>query len=68
LAGGLGLWVIVEKYMLDNPMPGYATIVCAIAFTGAANMFILAIIGAYVGKIHIESKKRPLYLAEYIDA
>ncbi|MDR0366992.1 MAG: glycosyltransferase family 2 protein [Rickettsiales bacterium] len=68
LAFGLGMWVIIEKYMLDHPAPGYATIVCAIAFASAANMFILAIIGAYVGKIHIESKKRPLFLAEYTDA
>jgi hypothetical protein len=28
----------------------------------------MAIIGAYIGKIHVETKKRPLYLAECIEA
>jgi dolichol-phosphate mannosyltransferase len=67
LAAGLGIYVIVEKYMLARPTPGYATIVTAVVFMGAMNLFVLAIIGAYIGKIHIETKKRPLYLADIIE-
>jgi dolichol-phosphate mannosyltransferase len=68
LAAGLGVYVIVEKFMLARPTPGYATIVAAVVFMGATNLFVLAIIGAYIGKIHIETKKRPLYLAELIES
>jgi dolichol-phosphate mannosyltransferase len=68
MAAGLGVYVIIEKYMRANPTPGYATIVAAVVFMGATNLFVLAIIGAYIGKIHIETKKRPLYLAEFIEA
>ena len=68
MAVGLGVHVIVEKYMLAHTVPGYATIVTAVVFMGAMNLFVLAIIGAYIGKIHIEAKKRPLYLAELIEA
>lgn len=67
-AVGLGLYVIIEHYVLKNPTPGYATIMATIVFMGSMTLFILAIMGAYIAKIHIETKKRPLYLAEYIVA
>jgi dolichol-phosphate mannosyltransferase len=64
LACGLGLYVIVEFFVLKNPTPGYATIVTTVVFMGSMNLFVLAIVGAYIGKIHQETKKRPLYFAD----
>ena len=52
--------------MRHNPTPGYATIVAAIGLIGVVQLVTLGIIGEYVGKIHMEVKKRPLYLAEYV--
>lgn len=66
-ATGLCLYVIIEHFILENPTPGYATVMATVIFMGSMNLFILAIIGAYIAKIHIESKKRPLYLAEVIE-
>lgn len=66
-AVSLGLYVIIEHYVLKNPTPGYATIMATIVFMGSITLFILAIMGAYIAKIHIETKKRPLYLAEYME-
>jgi len=63
----LGLWVIFEHYIQHNPTPGYATIVCVVGFVGAVQLITLGIIGEYIGKIHIEVKKRPLYLADLIE-
>lgn len=65
---GLGLYVIIEHYVLKNPTPGYATIMATIVFMGSMTLFILAIMGAYIAKIHIETKKRPLYLAEFVES
>lgn len=66
-ASGLAVYVIIERMILKNPTPGYATIVAIVGLMGSMNLFILSIIGAYIGKIHIESKKRPLYLADYYE-
>lgn len=71
LAGGafsiiLAIYVIVERYIRHNPTPGYATIVAAVGIIGAVQLVTLGIIGEYIGKIHMEVKKRPLYLADYI--
>lgn len=62
----LGVMVVVERYVLNNPTPGYATIVMVSLIMGTVNLVVLTIIGAYIGKIHIETKKRPIYLADYI--
>ncbi|MBR2299205.1 MAG: glycosyltransferase family 2 protein [Alphaproteobacteria bacterium] len=63
----LGVWVIFEHFVQHNPTPGYATIVSVVGFVGAVQLITLGIIGEYIGKIHIEVKKRPLYLADLIE-
>lgn len=63
----LGCYVIIERFVLHNPTPGYATIVAAVGFIGAVQLITLGIIGEYIGKIHMEVKKRPLYLADFIE-
>ncbi|MDR2099174.1 MAG: hypothetical protein LBO78_04095, partial [Rickettsiales bacterium] len=66
-AVALAAYVIVEHFVLSNPTPGYATIITAIAFFGGMQLIVLGIMGAYIGKIHLEVKKRPLYFAEVIE-
>ncbi len=62
----LGAWVFIEHFFLHNPTPGYATIMVTVVFLGAVQLICLGIIGEYIGKIHMEVKKRPLYMADYI--
>ncbi|MDR2934945.1 MAG: glycosyltransferase, partial [Candidatus Adiutrix sp.] len=64
----LGLQVVAERYVLNNPTPGFATIVLVTLIMGASNLIALAIMGAYIAKIHLETKKRPPYLADFITA
>ena len=67
ISGILGLYVIVEHFILKNPTPGYATIMTTVIFLGSIQLIVLGIIGEYIGKIHMEVKGRPLYIAEYKD-
>jgi len=62
-----GLWTIYEHFIYDKPATGYATIICLIVFLFSLQFVILAIIGEYIGRIHIESKNRPLYFSRVID-
>lgn len=66
LALFMGLYVFVEYFLLNHPTPGYATIMVTVVFLGAIQLICLGIIGEYIGKIHMEVKKRPLYVADYI--
>ena len=65
VSGCLGLYVIIEHFILRHPTPGYATIMTTVIFLGSIQLIVLGIIGEYIGKIHMEVKKRPLYIAEY---
>ena len=67
ISGCLGLYVIIEHFILRHPTPGYATIMTTVIFLGSIQLIVLGIIGEYIGKIHMEVKKRPLYIAEYKD-
>ncbi len=63
----MGVYVFFEHFFMHNPTPGYATIMVTVVFLGAVQLICLGIIGEYIGKIHIEVKKRPLYVADFIE-
>jgi polyisoprenyl-phosphate glycosyltransferase len=66
-SGVFGIWTIYEHFAYDKPDTGYATIICLLVFLFGLQFVILAIMGEYIGRIHIESKDRPLYFARVID-
>ena len=61
-----GIWTIYEHFTLEQPS-GYATIICLITALSSLQFIILGILGEYIGRIHVESKSRPLYFAELIE-
>ena len=63
-----GLWTVYEHFIDNKPASGYTTIVCLITFLFSLQFLIMGIIGEYIGRIHIESKNRPLYFARVIDS
>ncbi len=67
-AMGLGLYVVVEHFVLNRPDTGYATLMVTIVTMGSMNLFMFGILGAYIARIHLETKKRPLYFAEVLEA
>lgn len=60
----VGLEVIYEKFFLKNVIPGWATIVVAICFTGGIQIFCTGIIGEYLGQVYKETKARPRYIKD----
>lgn len=60
------LYTIYEHYNHNQPT-GYATIICLIVFLSGIQFILLGIMGEYIGRIHIESRNRPLYFAEILD-
>ena len=43
---------------------GFATIMCAMLFIGAILELSIGILGEYLGRVYIETKKRPIYLVK----
>ena len=57
------LWII-SVYFMGKTIQGWSSIIIMVLFFGGINMFALGVIGEYIRKIFIETKKRPLYLVE----
>jgi len=63
----LGADTLIEYIFYNDQRTGYATTLMVILFMSSIQLIILGIIGEYIGKIHIEVKKRPLYFGEFIE-
>lgn len=56
-----GTFIFIYWLTGNLNLPGFATQSLLIIILGSANLFVLSVIGEYIGRIHIESKNRPLY-------
>ncbi|NHO34197.1 glycosyltransferase [Acetobacter sp. LMG 1636] len=56
-------YALIRKGM-GHTVPGWTSVTIAIFFMGGVQMLSLGIIGEYIGKIYIETKKRPRYHVE----
>lgn len=56
------LIVIFQKVFLTIDVPGYPTLLVTILLIGSLILCCLGIIGEYVARIYLETKKRPLYV------
>jgi dolichol-phosphate mannosyltransferase len=59
-----GFYVLYDYFAYSKPTTGYTTIVLLIILFSSSQLIILGIIGEYIGRIHMETKKRPLYFAK----
>jgi dolichol-phosphate mannosyltransferase len=64
LAGAslLLLFYIAYGFIAGNPVPGWTSTMLVVVVLSAIQMFVLGMIGEYLGRLYVESKRRPLYL------
>ena len=53
---------IAFGFFTGSAVQGWTSTMLVTVVLGAAQMFVLGMIGEYLGRLYIESKKRPLYL------
>ncbi len=56
------LYVIIKTFCFGETVTGYPTQVCLILFLGGLQLFVIGILGNYLAKTYLETKRRPLYL------
>jgi glycosyltransferase involved in cell wall biosynthesis len=61
-------WLIVRTMVSGDTTPGYVTTIAAIVGIGGLQMFMVGVIGEYVGRIYYEVKHRPHYLVKETEA
>ena len=57
----LMIWAIVQA-ILGNTVTGWASTVCIICLLGGIQLISLGVLGQYIGKTYLETKRRPRYI------
>jgi glycosyltransferase involved in cell wall biosynthesis len=58
----IGLVLLVRTLVYGIDVPGYASTIVAVMVLGGVQLLTLGLLGAYVGRLYEETKRRPLYL------
>ena len=58
----LAFWSVIVKFAGFYHVPGWTSIVVVTALIGGIQLIVLGVIGEYIGDIHTEVKRRPLYV------
>src|SRR5579875_1398086 len=53
---------IAYGFIAGDPVPGWTSTMLVVVVLSAIQMFVLGMIGEYLGRLYVESKRRPLYL------
>lgn len=54
--------IMIRTIILGDPVAGWPSLVCIIFFVGGIQLFCIGILGQYLARTYLETKKRPLYI------
>ncbi|HLV52232.1 MAG TPA: glycosyltransferase, partial [Flavobacterium sp.] len=61
-----GIKIIIEKVFFGINASGYASLMVAILFFGGVQLIGIGVLGEYLGRTYLESKRRPKYIVKKI--
>ena len=56
------IFIVIRKLLIGDPVDGWASTASIIVFIGGLQLFCLGIIGKYLAKVYLETKKRPHFI------
>ena len=62
LAAFFIVFIIIRKLLFGDPTSGWPSLACIIIFVGGIQLFCIGVLGQYLSKTYLETKKRPIYL------
>jgi len=62
------IFLAIRVLVSGVDVPGYASLMVAIMFFGGLQLIGIGVLGEYLGRIYMESKRRPTYIVRHIYA
>ena len=59
-----GSYIVVRTVIVGVDLPGYASLLTTVLFLGGIQLIGIGVLGEYLGRTYIESKRRPRYIVE----
>ena len=59
---GFGAWLIVKKLIYSTAVEGWTSMMVVLLMLGGVQLLALGALGEYIGRIYVESQRRPLYV------
>ena len=59
-------WIVTRTLLFGVDVPGYASLIVAVLFLGGLQLLGIGIIGEYLGRTYLESKRRPPYVVRKV--
>ena len=56
------VFLVLRKLIFGDPVQGWASLACIIVFLAGLQMFSIGILGQYLAKTYMETKRRPQYI------
>jgi polyisoprenyl-phosphate glycosyltransferase len=66
LGFGYAAYFVVHTLITGIDVPGYASLLTIVLTLGGVQLLGLGILGEYVGRVYIESKRRPAYVVRRV--
>jgi dolichol-phosphate mannosyltransferase len=57
---------IIYAWVAGKSVQGWTSLMLVVVVVGAVQMFVLALMGEYIGRLYNEAKRRPLYVVQEI--
>lgn len=54
--------IIVKTLIFGDPVSGWPSTICIVLFVGGVQLLALGVIGEYLAKTYLETKRRPIYI------
>lgn len=56
--------IIIKTLLFGDPVSGWPSMICIILFTSGIQLLCMGVIGQYLSKTYLETKKRPIYIVK----
>ena len=60
--GLYAIFIVLRTLIVGVDVPGYASLLVAVLFIGSLQLVSIGVLGEYIGRIYMETKRRPTYI------